>query len=82
MEIRDFHVAKFQVISLKKQIEEIKGRDAFPYEQQLIIHQGKVLQDETTLEANNVKENSFVVVMVNKVSNPLKSDLRSLSPLP
>jgi len=32
----------------------------------MLIHQGKVLKDETTLEENNVVENSFIVIMLSK----------------
>jgi cbb3-type cytochrome oxidase subunit 3 len=34
----------------------------------MLIHQGKVLKDGTTLEENKVAENSFVVIMLTKVS--------------
>jgi hypothetical protein len=34
----------------------------------MLIHQGKVLQDATTLEENKVAENSFVVIMLTKVN--------------
>ncbi|KAF3794265.1 Ubiquitin receptor [Nymphaea thermarum] len=54
------------VIAVKKQIEEIQGKDNFPYAQQLLIHSGKVLKDETTLEGNKVSEDSFLVVMLSK----------------
>ncbi|XP_031479764.1 ubiquitin receptor RAD23b-like isoform X2 [Nymphaea colorata] len=54
------------VIAVKKQIEEIQGKDNFPYAQQLLIHSGKVLKDETTLEDNKVSEDSFLVVMLSK----------------
>lgn len=30
----------------------------------MLIHEGKVLKDETTLEKNKVDENGFVVVML------------------
>lgn len=33
----------------------------------MLIHSGKVLKDATTLEENNVAENSFVVIMLSKV---------------
>lgn len=55
------------IVSVKRQIEEQLGKDgSFPYEQQLLIHQGKVLKDETTLADNNVNENGFIVVMTTK----------------
>ena len=34
----------------------------------MLIHQGKVLKDGTTLEENKVAENSFVVIMLTKVN--------------
>jgi len=33
----------------------------------MLIHQGKVLKDGTTLEENKVAENSFIVIMLTKV---------------
>lgn len=43
----------------------------FPASQQMLIHQGKVLKDETTLDENKVAENSFIVIMLTKVSKIL-----------
>jgi UV excision repair protein RAD23 len=56
-----------QVLAVKKQIEECQGKDAFPCSQQLLIHQGKVLKDDTTMDDNKVSENGFLVVMLTKV---------------
>lgn len=56
-----------QVSSVKRQIEESQGREAFPCAQQLLIHQGKVLKDDTTMTDNKVSENGFLVVMLTKV---------------
>lgn len=54
------------VLAVKKQIEETQGKEAFPCAQQLLIHQGKVLKDETTMEDNKVSDNGFLVVMLTK----------------
>ncbi|CAI9094459.1 OLC1v1030204C1 [Oldenlandia corymbosa var. corymbosa] len=55
------------VADVKKTIETIQGSDVFPAAQQLLIHQGKVLQDETsTLADHQVSEQTFLVVMNNK----------------
>ncbi|KAH7554382.1 hypothetical protein JRO89_XS12G0185100 [Xanthoceras sorbifolium] len=56
-----------QVTDVKKNIENVHGSDVYPAAQQMLIHQGKVLKDDTTLEENKVAENSFVVVMLTKV---------------
>lgn len=56
-----------QVSSVKGKIEESQGREAFPCAQQLLIFQGKVLKDETTMADNKVADNSFLVVMLTKV---------------
>lgn len=56
-----------QVSSVKAKIEESQGREAFPCAQQLLIHQGKVLKDDTTMADNKVAENGFLVVMLTKV---------------
>ncbi|CAK9192389.1 unnamed protein product [Sphagnum troendelagicum] len=58
------------VTAVKKQIEESQGKDAFPYSQQLLIHQGKVLKDDTTMDDNKVSENGFLVVMLTKTKAP------------
>lgn len=57
-----------QVADVKKNIETAQGGDVYPAAQQMLIHQGKVLQDSSTLEENKVAENSFIVVMLSKVS--------------
>lgn len=33
-----------------------------------LIHSGKVLKDEDTIESCNIKPNAFLVVMISKVS--------------
>lgn len=57
-----------QVADVKKTIETIQGADVYPAAQQMLIHQGKVLKDNTTLDENKVADNSFIVVMLSKVS--------------
>ncbi|KAK4360571.1 hypothetical protein RND71_019523 [Anisodus tanguticus] len=54
------------VADVKKSIETAQGQDVYPAVQQMLIHQGKVLKDTTTLEENKVAENSFVVIMLSK----------------
>ena len=54
------------VVDVKKNIETVQGPDVYPAGQQMLIHQGKVLKDSTTLEENKVAENSFVVIMLTK----------------
>ncbi|CAI9766930.1 unnamed protein product [Fraxinus pennsylvanica] len=54
------------VTDVKKNIETSQGSDVYPAAQQMLIHQGKVLKDETTLEENKVAEKSFVVIMLSK----------------
>lgn len=56
-----------QVADVKKNIETVQG-DVYPAAQQMLIHQGKVLKDTTTLEENKVAESSFIVIMLSKVS--------------
>ncbi|KAG2714973.1 hypothetical protein I3760_03G054300 [Carya illinoinensis] len=59
------------VTDVKKNIEALQGSDVYPAAQQMLIHQGKVLKDATTLEENKVADSSFVVIMLtkNKVSS-------------
>lgn len=52
---------------MKKNIETVQGPDVYPAAQQMLIHQGKVLKDTTTLEENKVAESSFIVIMLSKV---------------
>ncbi|XP_073310587.1 ubiquitin receptor RAD23c-like isoform X2 [Primulina huaijiensis] len=63
------------VVDVKKNIEKVQGSDVYPAAQQMLIHQGKVLKDETTLEENKVAEKSFVVIMLtkNKASSSVPS---------
>lgn len=56
-----------QVADVKKNIESVQGPNVYPAAQQMLIHQGKVLKDGTTLEENKVSENSFIVIMLSKV---------------
>lgn len=61
---------------MKKNIETVQGSDVYPAAQQMLIHQGKVLKDATTLEENKVAEKSFIVIMLSKVklNPPLSPD--------
>lgn len=54
-------------MAVKKNIEDVQGKDNYPCGQQLLIHNGKVLKDETTLADNKVTEDGFLVVMLSKV---------------
>nr|POF08357.1 isoform 2 of ubiquitin receptor rad23c [Quercus suber] len=58
------------VADVKKSIETVQGSDVYPAAQQMLIHQGKVLKDGTTLEENKVVESSFVVIMAPSVPEP------------
>ncbi|XP_057734606.1 ubiquitin receptor RAD23d-like [Arachis stenosperma] len=57
---------KAKVADVKRNIEKEQGAEVYPAAQQMLIHQGKVLKDDTTLEDNKVAENSFVVIMLSK----------------
>ncbi|KAL8196375.1 hypothetical protein R6Q57_024670 [Mikania cordata] len=59
-----------QVADVKKYIETVQGQDVYPAAQQMLIHQGKVLKDATTLEENKVAESSFIVIMLSKSKAP------------
>lgn len=58
------------VMAVKKNIEAVQGKDQYPWGQQLLIHSGKVLKDETTLEENKVSDDGFLVVMLSKSKTP------------
>ncbi|KAF7107926.1 hypothetical protein CFC21_108501 [Triticum aestivum] len=51
---------------VKRIIESAQGQKVYPADQLMIIYQGKILKDDTTLEANKVAENSFLVIMLSK----------------
>ncbi|CAL1392765.1 unnamed protein product [Linum trigynum] len=70
------------VVDVKKIIESAQGADTYPAGQLMLIHQGKVLKDETTLDENKVAENSFVVVMVNKKSSSGEGSTASTAKAP
>ncbi|KAK9091251.1 hypothetical protein Sjap_024428 [Stephania japonica] len=55
------------VSDVKKNIETVQGSAVYPAAQQMLIHQGKVLKDNTTLDENKVAENSFLVIMLTKI---------------
>ena len=52
---------------MKKVIESTQGQNVHPADQQVLIHQGKVLKDDSTLEENQVLENNFLVIMLKQV---------------
>jgi UV excision repair protein RAD23 len=53
---------------VKKVIENMQEQASYPADQQVLIHQGKVLSDDTTLEENQVTENNFLVIMLRQVA--------------
>ncbi|GAB4832304.1 Ubiquitin receptor RAD23c [Ancistrocladus abbreviatus] len=69
------------VADVKKNIENAQGSDVYPAAQQMLIHQGKVLKDATTLEENKVAENSFIVIMLTK-NKPTPAGASSASSAP
>ncbi|KAL6566393.1 Ubiquitin receptor RAD23c [Orobanche gracilis] len=62
--------AEDRVEDVKRTIESTQGADIYPAAQQMLIHQGKILKDGTTLEENKVAEKSSVVVMLSKNKGP------------
>ncbi|CAA6658652.1 unnamed protein product [Spirodela intermedia] len=56
------------VCDVKKNIESFRGQNVYPAEKQMLIYQGKILVDDTTLEQNGVMDSSFLVVMLNKLA--------------
>ncbi|KAL6143743.1 PREDICTED: ubiquitin receptor RAD23d-like [Fragaria vesca subsp. vesca] len=65
------------VADVKQVIEKAQGADVYPASKQMLIHQGKVLKDATTLEENQVAENSFIVIMLSKASPSGSSSAQS-----
>ncbi|KAJ8536151.1 hypothetical protein K7X08_034552 [Anisodus acutangulus] len=68
------------IMAVKKNIEDVQGKDNYPCGQQLLIHNGKVLKDESTLLENNVSEDGFLVVMLSKSKTASSSGTTSAQP--
>ncbi|XP_037470295.1 ubiquitin receptor RAD23b-like [Triticum dicoccoides] len=56
------------IMAVKKNIEEIQGKDSYPRGHQLLIHNGKLLNNESTLDENQVSEDGFLVLIKSKAS--------------
>nr|AQY61286.1 ubiquitin domain containing protein [Lilium formosanum x Lilium longiflorum] len=70
---------------VKKTIENTQGQSVYPADQQLLIFQGKILNDDTSLNVHNVTEGSFMVVMLKKAtssSSKATTTTTSASPAP
>ncbi|PWA66126.1 Heat shock chaperonin-binding [Artemisia annua] len=57
------------VADVKKNIETVQGPNVYPAAQQVLLHHGKILKDETTLEENNITENSFMFILLRKTKS-------------
>ncbi|XP_024008897.1 ubiquitin receptor RAD23b isoform X1 [Eutrema salsugineum] len=68
------------VMAVKKNIEDSQGKNNYPCGQQLLIHNGKVLKDETTLLENKVSEEGFLVVMLSKSRTAASAGQSSAQP--
>ncbi|XP_059641255.1 ubiquitin receptor RAD23b-like [Cornus florida] len=68
------------IMAVKKNIEDVEGKDNYPCGQQLLIHNGKVLKDESTLAENKVTEDGFLVVMLSKSKTLGSSSVSSAQP--
>uniref|UniRef100_A0ACD6AJ90 Uncharacterized protein n=1 Tax=Avena sativa TaxID=4498 RepID=A0ACD6AJ90_AVESA len=66
---------------VKMIIESSQGQSVYPADQQMLIYQGKILKDDTTLAANNVVDNSFLVIMLSK-AKPSASGASTASKAP
>uniref|UniRef100_A0ACD6AGD2 Uncharacterized protein n=1 Tax=Avena sativa TaxID=4498 RepID=A0ACD6AGD2_AVESA len=55
-----------KVADVKKLIETTQGQNVYPADQQMLIHQGNVLKNDTTLEESKILENNFIVIMLCK----------------
>ncbi|PAN04348.1 hypothetical protein GQ55_1G059100 [Panicum hallii var. hallii] len=68
------------IMAVKKNIEEKQGKDSYPWGQQLLIFNGQVLKDESTLDENKVSEDGFLVVMLSKSKTSGSSGASSAQP--
>jgi UV excision repair protein RAD23 len=69
------------IMAVKKNIEDSQGKDNYPCGQQLLIHNGKVLKDETSLVENKVTEEGFLVVMLSKSKSGGSAGQASVQPV-
>ncbi|KAL3849505.1 hypothetical protein ACJIZ3_011387 [Penstemon smallii] len=70
------------IMAVKKNIEDAQGKDNYPCGQQFLIHNGKVLKDESTLAQNKVSEDGFLVVTLSKGKMLSSSESTSSQPAP
>ncbi|KAG7652298.1 Ubiquitin domain [Arabidopsis thaliana x Arabidopsis arenosa] len=68
------------IMAVKKNIEDSQGKNNYPCGQQLLIHNGKVLKDETSLVENKVTEEGFLVVMLSKSKTAGSAGQSSVQP--
>ncbi|KAG2300414.1 hypothetical protein Bca52824_036886 [Brassica carinata] len=54
------------VADVKKNVETVLGVTSYPAAEQVLTHKGRMLKDETTVEANNVSEKSIIGVIKRK----------------
>nr|XP_029117305.1 ubiquitin receptor RAD23c isoform X3 [Elaeis guineensis] len=66
------------VADVKRIIESTQGQSVYPSEQQMLIHQGKILKDDTTMNDNKVSENNFIIIMLSKGTLPASPHLYML----
>ncbi|TVU05778.1 hypothetical protein EJB05_48961 [Eragrostis curvula] len=69
-----------KVADVKKLIESTQGPNVYPADQQMLIHQGTVLNNETTLEENKVLENNFIVIMLSKKGSSSAASATAMAP--
>ncbi|XP_042464388.1 ubiquitin receptor RAD23d-like isoform X1 [Zingiber officinale] len=69
------------VVDVKKSIETSQGESVYPAGQQMLIHQGKILKDDTTLADNEVSDNSFLVIMLSKTKGSSSGVMTAKAPL-
>lgn len=70
------------IADVKKLIESTQGQNVYPADQQMFIHQGKVLKADTALEENKVLENNILVIMLSKSRGSLIAAPATFKALP
>ena len=65
---------------MKKRVASAQGQPEDSVATMVLVHKGKVLADDATLDAAGVTEASFVVVMNQKAKAPLKSQENGTRP--
>ncbi|GAQ90035.1 purtative Rad23 UV excision repair protein [Klebsormidium nitens] len=70
-----------KIAEVKRKVAAAQGAEAYPVGAQVLIYQGKVLKDDTSVADNSIAESGFVVVMLTK-AKPAAAPPSAAPPVP